>query len=152
MCTYALSELFKRDLQVLKSEIEAYSLEGKLWSVDKGISNSAGNLCLHIIGNLNHFIGAILGDSGYIRKRDLEFSLKDVPRAKLLEQIDATVYVVERTLKQLTASDLEKEYKKSVFAQAMTTEYFLIHLAMHLAYHLGQINYHRRILDDVRTD
>ena len=115
--------------------------------VTKDISNSAGSLCLHLIGNLNHFIGATLGDSGYVRQRDLEFSLKDIPKSDLIKLINDTIGVVQNTLSNLTEADLQEEYKRRVFEDTMTTEYFLVHLSMHLAYHLGQINYHRRLLD-----
>ncbi|MFP4846187.1 DinB family protein [Winogradskyella sp. PE311] len=139
--------LFTRDLNKLKEEISAYKNESNLWKTDGLVSNSSGNLVLHLIGNLNHFIGAGLGNTGYIRQRDLEFSVKDVQRSQLIEQIDKTINVLEETLKNLTVKDLKKEYKYRVFKEPTTTEYFLIHLIMHLAYHLGQINYHRRLLD-----
>ena len=142
-----LIKLFKRDLNKLIEEIDLYKNDTNLWEIDGLVTNSAGNLCLHLIGNLNHFIGAILGDTGYIRQRELEFSLKDVPKSELITQIKKTIEVVENTLNTLTVADLIKDYKVQVFKEAMTTEYFLIHLTMHLAYHLGQINYHRRLLD-----
>ncbi|WP_298759809.1 DinB family protein [uncultured Psychroserpens sp.] len=147
MLTDTLIKLYTRDLKALKKEVNAYTDERKLWLVTKDISNSAGNLCLHIVGNLNHFIGETIGNSGYVRQRDLEFSLKDVPREDLIKQVDDTIVVVSRVLKDLTESDLQKEYKRRVFEDTMTTEYFLVHLVMHLSYHLGQINYHRRLLD-----
>tara|TARA_R110002073_G_scaffold325707_2_gene505030 strand:- start:13565 stop:14011 length:447 start_codon:yes stop_codon:yes gene_type:complete len=142
-----LIKIFNRDLNKLKAEIELYNNETNLWVVDKAISNCAGNLCLHIVGNLNTYIGATLGDSGYIRQRDLEFSLKNTPRTELLNQVDEVMIIVENTLAKLTPEDLEKEYKRKVFEDYMTTGYFLVHLTTHLAYHLGQINYHRRLLD-----
>ncbi|WP_298899678.1 DinB family protein [uncultured Psychroserpens sp.] len=147
MLTDTLIKLYTRDLKALKKEVNAYTDERKLWLVTKDISNSAGNLCLHIVGNLNHFIGETIGNSGYVRQRDLEFLLKDVPREDLIKQVDDTIVVVSRVLKDLTESDLQKEYKRRVFEDTMTTEYFLVHLVMHLSYHLGQINYHRRLLD-----
>jgi len=142
-----LKKVFKRDLNKLKTEIELYSNEANLWLIDKSITNSAGNLCLHLVGNLNAYIGAELGQSGYIRQRDLEFSLKDVPRVELSSQIDETIGMVEKVLSKLTTNDLEKEYPIKVFKEPMTSEYFLVHLTTHFSYHLGQINYHRRLLD-----
>lgn len=141
-----LIKLFDRDLKKLRLEIELYQSEAALWQIAEGINNSGGNLCLHLIGNLNAYIGATLGNSGYIRQRELEFSLKDIPKAELLQKIDATLTVVERTLSQLNESDLDKEYPLLVFAEKTSTRYFLVHLATHLTYHLGQINYHRRLL------
>lgn len=147
-----LKSLFNRDLQRLKTEIATYSNEALLWHTEKNISNSAGNLCLHLIGNLNTYLGAVLGNTGYVRQRDLEFSLKDVPRAELLQKLDATVTMVNEVLDKLPTDILEKEYPMQVFEQPLTTAQFLAHLTTHLAYHLGQINYHRRLLDPVGTN
>lgn len=148
MLVDTLVKLFNRDLKALKTELEAYKDERNLWIVSAAIKNSAGNLSLHLVGNLNTFIGASLGNTGYVRQRDLEFSLKNVPRTELVKQIDTTIEVVENTLKTLTETELKKEYKRRVLEDTMTTQYFLIHLTMHLSYHLGQINYHRRLLDN----
>ena len=147
MLTQALKTLFRRDLEHLKRELDLYQHEERIWHTEKGITNSAGNLCLHLIGNLNTFIGAELGRTAYVRHRELEFSLKDVPRSELLAKIDETIAVVERTLNELISEQLEAVYPKEVFGKPMTTEYFLVHLSSHLMYHLGQINYHRRLLD-----
>lgn len=147
MYSKTLVKIFKRDLDKLKEEIQAYKTEDHLWVLKEGITNSAGNLCIHIVGNLKHFIGATLGDTGYIRQRNLEFSLKNVPRTELIEQVNEVINMVESILKDLTPEDLQKTYPIAVFKEAMTTEFFLTHLTTHLAYHLGQINYHRRLLD-----
>lgn len=147
MLTETLIKLFKRDLEKLKTEISLYKKETNLWLTTATISNSAGNLCLHIVGNLNHFIGAEFGNTNYVRQRELEFSLKNISREELLNQIDAVIEVVENTLKQLTIEDLQKEHKRRVSEDTMTIAFFLVHLTMHLAYHLGQINYHRRLLE-----
>ena len=142
-----LQSLFERDLLRLKTEIELYRDESKLWHIEKGIANSAGNLCLHLIGNLNAFIGAQLGNTGYVRNRELEFSLKDIPRKELLEKIEATIEVVNQSLEKVTDEQLQAEYPIMVFKDKLSTAMFLTHLATHLTYHLGQINYHRRLLD-----
>lgn len=147
MYTETLIKIFKRDLNKLKIEIEAYKDEENLWVLKDGISNSAGNLCLHLVGNLNHFIGAEFGKTGYIRQRELEFSLKDVPRLELINQVNDVSMVVENVLKLLTEEDLQKEYSRRASEEKMTTEFFLTHLTAHLSYHLGQINYHRRLID-----
>lgn len=143
----ALIKIFDRDLNKLKIEVTSYRSENNLWLVEKEINNCAGNVVLHLVGNLNHFIGAILGDTGYVRERDNEFSLKNVSKAQLLKQIDDTLLVVKKTLNSMTDKDLNREYPLVVFKEKMTTTYFLVHLTTHLAYHLGQINYHRRLLD-----
>ena len=148
MLIATLKLLFERDLKRLKSEIESYKDEKNLWRTEMDIANSAGNLCLHLIGNLNSFIGAQLGRTNYIRYRELEFSSKDISRTELVKKIDETIAVVDKALDILTDDQMTNEYPILVFEQKTSTEYFLVHLATHLAYHLGQINYHRRLLDD----
>jgi len=147
MLIETLNKLYKRDLIKLRVEIELYNKEENLWILDKNISNTAGNLCLHLVGNLNAFIGAVLGHTGYIRQRDLEFSLKNVPRRELIQQVNDTLVMVEKVLNNLNEEDLSKDYPIEVFKEPMTTEFFLVHLSTHLAYNLGQLNYHRRLLD-----
>ncbi len=144
--TESIKSLFTRDLNQLKKEIESYQNKEAIWKIDKDILNSAGNLSLHLVGNINHFIGAILGNSGYVRNRELEFSLKNIPKTELILQIEKTIKIVHSSLDQLSEEDLKKEYPIEALGYPMTTEYFLIHLFGHLNYHLGQINYHRRLL------
>lgn len=146
MLTDTLMAFFNRDLNNLKTEINAYTHESDLWITTKDISNSAGNLALHIVGNLKHFVGAVIGNTGYIRQRDLEFSQKHVPREDIIKQIEDTLHMLESTLSSMTHEQLNSAYPKQVFGEPMKTEYFLIHLCTHLTYHLGQINYHRRLL------
>lgn len=147
MIIESLKSLYNRDLNKLKFEIGSYQSEDSIWKIDKNISNSAGNLCLHLVGNLNTYIGAELGKTGYIRHRDLEFSLKDIPKNELIEKVESTIEVVDSVLNKLSGEDLEKEYPTEALGYKMTTGYFLMHLLSHLNYHLGQINYHRRLLD-----
>lgn len=146
MILSSLRQLFQRDLDKLKAEIEQYNNEADLWLVDKDITNCAGNLCLHLVGNLNAFIGAELGQTGYIRQRKLEFSLKNVAKQDLVLKIEEAKTLVDTTLANLDVEDLEKNYPINVFKEKMTTGFFLMHLSTHLTYHLGQINYHRRLL------
>lgn len=142
-----LRALFNRDLNKLKLEIESYKNEAKIWSIDEQILNSAGNLCLHLIGNLNTYIGATLGSSGYIRHRELEFTLKNIPRTELITKIQETIITVDVTISNLSEDQLEHEFSIVVFEDKDSTGFILTHLTTHLAYHLGQINYHRRLLD-----
>ncbi len=142
-----LQDLFQRDLEKLKSEITSYKDEKKMWEVTGDLSNSAGNLCLHICGNLQHFIGFVLGISGYKRDRDSEFSRKNIPMDEVIRKIDHTIFTVKKTLNELDVNKLDEIYPINVFGKEMTTGFFLAHLTTHLNYHLGQINYHRRLLD-----
>lgn len=146
MLRKVLAELYERDLDKLRTEIASFENEADLWKVADGISNSAGNLCLHLTGNLKHFFGAVLGNTGYVRDRDLEFANRNVARGEMLADIDVTRNVVLSTIAGLTEEDLDKVYPIEVFGSPMTTGFFLTHLATHFNYHLGQINYHRRLL------
>lgn len=136
-----------RDLGKLKQELLAYRNEQRIWALEGGIANTAGNLCLHLVGNLNNFIGKELGGTGYVRHRDLEFSLKGVSREELVKKIEDTIAMVESSLDKLSPADLQQAYPVIVFEKTVTVEYMLLHLITHLTYHLGQVNYHRRLLD-----
>jgi len=147
MNTETLTQLFARDFEKLESEIFEYSSEENLWIKEPGINNSAGNLGLHLAGNLAHFLGAVLNNSGYIRDREFEFNGK-VDRDELINRIRDSRKTVRETLDNLTPEDSSKTYPLQPFGFEMSTEYFLIHLYSHFSYHLGQINYHRRLLDN----
>jgi uncharacterized damage-inducible protein DinB len=147
MLIQTLKILFNRDLDKLSQEINAYKNEKNIWLTEDGISNSAGNLCLHLLGNLKTYIGAEIGKTGYIRNRDLEFSMKDVTRQELLAGITGVREIIQSSLDRLHDNEMENEYSLLVFKEKTSTGYFLVHLAVHLGYHLGQINYHRRMLD-----
>jgi uncharacterized damage-inducible protein DinB len=141
-----LAKLFERDILKLKNEIMAYGDERQLWIIKEQINNSGGNLCLHLMGNLQHYIGKVLGGSGYMRDRPAEFSRKDIPKEDLVKELEETAVVVNRAIASLTEAQLEKQYPEKVFEYDMTVRYFLLHLLAHLNYHLGQINYHRRLI------
>lgn len=146
MLHQTLPELYERDLLKLKEEISLYKSEADLWLVKNEISNSAGNLCLHLIGNLNHFIGATLGNSGYVRTREVEFSSKNIPVKKLNTEVDEVIKIVMDTLGKLSNTDYEKDFPLLKHDKVVSTEHMLLHLLTHLSYHLGQINYHRRLI------
>ncbi|MCB9231791.1 MAG: DUF664 domain-containing protein [Bacteroidia bacterium] len=150
MTTQYLLQLFQRDLSRLKDEINAFQDESNLWKTSGTISNSTGNLALHVTGNLSHFVGAVLGQTGYIRHRESEFTSKGVPRADLLRGLDGVIDMLGRVIPRLEAANLDENYPLDLsawFKPNMETGYFLIHLYGHLNYHLGQINYLRRVLE-----
>ncbi len=147
MAINTLQQLYKKHLTLLKTEIAAYTKEEHMWIVQGNITNSGGNLCLHLIGNLKAFIGAQIGKTGYVRDRTFEFSGKNVPREELIQQIEETMTIVEKSLALVDEDMLQSDYPLVIFKEKMTYEFFLIHLVSHLTYHLGQINYHRRLLD-----
>lgn len=141
-----LIKLFDRDLQKLEEEINLYQSEEAIWKTAGEIKNPAGNLCLHLCGNLQHYIGKNLGQTNYVRNRDNEFAAKGISKAELIAEIQKTKQTVHDTLETLKPSVLEAEYVEKVYDDfPMTTAYFLIHLTAHFSYHLGQINYHRRL-------
>ncbi|MBV9214936.1 MAG: DinB family protein [Acidobacteria bacterium] len=146
MLTDILIEIYERDLEKLKAQIEAYPDEDSLWKTDGQILNSAGNLCLHLNGNLQHFFGAVIGGTGYQRDRDLEFKDTRVSREKLLAGIVAARESVVETLMKMTPVDYEKTYPIEVYGKPMTTGFFFVTLSSHFNWHLGQIDYHRRLL------
>ncbi len=141
-----LFQFFLRDLNKVKEEISLYKNEDDLWRVKGDIKNSAGTLTLHLIGNLRHFIGAQLGNTGYVRQRDKEFSDRDVPRKTLLKELDEVIAVLNDVLPKIKDADLDKEYPIKFLEEKRTLGYILLTLSTHLNYHLGQINYHRRLL------
>lgn len=145
----AILTLFQRDLKVLLKEIEQYPDENLIWQTVKGTSNSGGNLALHLVGNLKTYIGKNLGNIDYLRNRELEFSAKNIPRLEVLQAINETLEAVTITLTQLSQEQFSNTYPENVLGYEMSTEYFLIHLHGHLTYHLGQINYHRRISSEM---
>jgi len=140
------SEVFERDLLKLKTEIQNFKDEDNIWRKTDGISNSAGTLVLHLLGNLNYTIGALLGGSGYVRNREQEFSLTGVPRDKLLADIDAAMEAVKNGLQKTDDVKLEETYPLEMVGKK-STAYYLAFFYGHLNYHLGQINYLRRILE-----
>ncbi|MGL4360084.1 MAG: DUF1572 family protein [Sediminibacterium sp.] len=142
-----LKILFKRDLERVKEEINLFETETNIWKVDGDVKNSAGNLCLHLVGNLNAYIGIGLAKTGYVRKRELEFSSKDISKAELIHKIDETLKVVLAGLDNLTESQMKENFPLVVWDKPTEMEYTLVRLISHLNYHLGQINYHRRLID-----
>jgi uncharacterized damage-inducible protein DinB len=132
-----------RDLAAFRREIEAYPDEESPWALPPGFPNSAGTLALHVAGNLQHFIGAILGGTGYVRDRAAEFSARGVPRVDLLRELRAAEDAVRGTL---DGRALPEQYPGPAGGGGMTirTDEWLVHLAVHLTYHLGQVDFHRR--------
>jgi uncharacterized damage-inducible protein DinB len=148
MIIHTLKKLFERDLRKLKDEIELYKNEENMWLVDELITNSAGNLCLHLIGNLKAYVGVGLAKTSYTRDRKREFSAKNIPRSALIDQIEETIEIIDKGLDNLDESQLNEDFPIIVLGGPTEMEFTLIHFSTHLNYHLGQINYHRRLLDN----
>jgi hypothetical protein len=141
-----LAALFERDLKKLVQQVRGYTDEDSVWHTAPGISNSAGNLMLHLEGNQREYIGRLLGGIPYVRTRDLEFSLKGIPLAEIASRLEEVVKFVPYILGRLTEEQLGALYPQPQEGARISTQKFLIHLHGHLNYHLGQIDYHRRML------
>ncbi|MDQ6904263.1 MAG: DinB family protein [Bacteroidota bacterium] len=139
--------LFERDLNKLIAEINLFKNEEDAWKIKDGISNSAGNLTLHLVGNLNYFIGTISSNTNYVRDRDKEFSEKNIPRNVLVEELQKLISLIKNTLPKLPEQTLKKDFPIPLNGNILSTEDLLIYLLAHLNYHLGQVNYLRRIIN-----
>jgi hypothetical protein len=141
-----LSNLFERDLLKLRDELNNFKNEENIWKTADGITNSAGTLTLHLLGNLNFAIGTQLGGTGYVRNREHEFSATGIPREKLASDIEALIPVIKNTLPSVTDEQLAATYPLEFYGPN-STAFYLAHFYGHFNYHLGQINYLRRILE-----
>jgi uncharacterized damage-inducible protein DinB len=148
MIRETLKQLFERDLRKTIEEIRLYKTDEDLWRLPAGISNSGGNLALHIVGNINHYFGANLGATGYRRERDREFSDTGLTRAEIVERLENTIRVLKDTIENLSDEDLQKDYPEDLGRGREKTLPVMVHLLTHLDYHLGQINYHRRFISE----
>ena len=141
-----LRTLIVRELNAFIREVEMFPDDALLWQTVPGVTNSAGNLALHITGNLQHFIGHVLGGTGYVRNRADEFGRRSGTRAWLAAELNRTIEIVSNVLSQVTGETLAREYPERVADLSINARAFLIHLSVHLAYHLGQAGYLRRVL------
>ncbi len=143
----SIKALFKRDIIKLKNEIELYKIEDNLWKIDSEIKNSGGNLCLHLIGNLRTYIGDNVGKFSYERNREKEFLDKNILQKELIKMIDETYQIVENSLSMIDSEKLNEDFPVIIWEEVKSIDYTLMHLLTHLNYHIGQINYHRRVFD-----
>ncbi len=141
-----LQTLFARELRAFSRELDLFPTEDLIWATLPGVSNSAGTLALHVSGNLQHFIGAVLGGTGYVRNRAHEFSARNIPRAELQAELQRASDAVSAVLPNLPEATLETIYPDILGGPRIVTGLFLIHLSGHLAFHLGQVGYLRRAL------
>ncbi len=142
--TQELAELFDRDLRRLAQQIEAFPNDALLWETRPGLANSAGNLALHLEGNLREFLGRQFGGVPYVRQRDLEFSTRNLSRAELSERITKLRQVLGEVF--AAAPNLDADSGETRFGVPMSWRQFALHLYAHFSYHLGQIDATRRLL------
>jgi hypothetical protein len=147
MLNKVLTTLYERDLRKLIEEVNLFQNEENLWKITGGVVNCCGNLTLHIIGNLNHYVGATLAHTGYVRERPREFAAKGVPRQELVAQLEVLIPLIKTTLSNFTEAQMDARYPDLFDDAYNSNSYVLIRLLTHLDYHLGQVNYLRRILE-----
>ena len=135
-----------RELEGFKRELALFPDDESVWSTLPGVSNSAGNLALHLSGNLQYFIGSVLGHTGYVRNRELEFGQRSGPRENIYAELDAAIAVVRKVLPDLPEAALDADFPEAVMRTKFRTGTFLVHLVAHAGFHLGQAGYLRRIL------
>ena len=146
MLQETIRTILTRELYALRRGVEAYPDDASLWRPVSGIANVGGTLVLHVCGNLRHYVGRVLGRDDYRRDREGEFSRRGSVRAELLAEIDATIQAVARGMDATADDALGRKYPDKVGGREVMTTDFLVHSAAHLAYHLGQFDYHRRIV------
>jgi hypothetical protein len=146
MLVESVAAILDRDLQALGREVEAYPDDGTLWQLPEGVTNSGGTLVLHLTGNIQHYLGARLADTGFVRDRPAEFSARGVSRVALVRQIEAARSAVRSAAGKLTGEALELDFPEVVGGMRVATGDYLIHLVSHFGYHLGQVDYHRRLV------
>jgi hypothetical protein len=147
MLNILLAQFYERDLRKLIEEVNLFEDEENLWRTKGSVKNSSGNLVLHIVGGLNHLIGATLARTAYVRDRDQEFIRKGVERKVLVDELEDLIHMITKTLNALTRDEMEAEYPIFFDKPKTSVSYVLLQLSLHLNYHLGQINYLRRVLD-----
>jgi hypothetical protein len=134
-----------RDLHDVRKEIETYPDDESLWRTAPGITNPGGTLALHLAGNMQHYFGVVLGGSSYVRNRSEEFSRRGLTREQVLKRLDEAISEVDDALGRLTDEDLNRPFPERVGDMRLLTGQFLIHCLAHMGYHLGQLDYHRRM-------
>ncbi len=135
-----------RDLGGMIAELEGYPDDPSLWQLPPGFVNSAGTLALHAAGNLRHFVGHVLGGSDYVRDRNREFTARDLARVALIDDLETARREVSRALEGLDPARADEPFPVPLGSVQVSTSRALIHLTAHLGWHLGQVDYHRRIV------
>ena len=145
MFSRELADLFTRDLTRLVQELRAFPDTDALWRLAPGVTNAAGTLALHLEGNLREFVGRQLGGVAYTRDRPAEFSTRGTAQTEIVARAESLLESIPPVIATLTSSALDAAYPQDVFGRGMSTRQFLLHLFGHLSYHLGQIDYLRRM-------
>lgn len=135
-----------RELEAFKRELALFPDDASVWTTVPGITNSAGNLALHVAGNLQYFIGTVLGRTGYVRNREQEFGRRSGARVEINAELDAAIAVVRNVLPGISEERLNQDFPEAVMGSKFRTGTFLVHLVAHAGFHLGQAGYLRRVV------
>jgi uncharacterized protein DUF664 len=147
----SIGAILDRDLATLRREVEAYPDERDLWREVPGIANVGGTLVLHLAGNVQHYFGALLASTGYTRDRPAEFARRNVASSELVREIEAARAAVKAACLAVNPAQLAAEFPEVIGGFRVQTGDYLVHLAVHAAYHLGQLDYHRRVVTGMNT-
>ncbi len=141
-------EILERDLNRLNEEIRLLENEKDLWSVRGKVNNSIGTLAVHLCGSLQHFIGSVIGKTAYVRDRNLEFGIRNVPSSKIISDIEETMIMLKDVLGGLSDADMENEFPIELLGKKRSFGFVLAQMCAHVNYHLGQVNYYRRTISE----
>jgi len=141
-----IRRLLVRELAAFAREVELFPDDETLWKTLPGVTNSAGNLALHACGNLRHFVGAVLGGTGYVRDRPAEFATRKGRREDVARRLRETADLVASVLAAVPPAVLDTPFPEAHDGTRLPCRLFLMHVAVHLAFHLGQAGYLRRAL------
>jgi hypothetical protein len=141
-----IATLLTRELEGFKRELELFPDDQTIWRTVPGVTNSAGNLAIHVAGGLQYLIGAVLGGTGYVRNREAEFGRRGGTRSEVMAELDRAMAVVCQVLPQLSDDTLAADFPEAVLGVRFRTSRFLLHLCAHAAFHLGQAGYLRRAM------
>jgi uncharacterized damage-inducible protein DinB len=121
----------------------------QLWTKAYPYGNSIGHLLLHLTGNLNHYIGAQIAKTGYVRNRPLEFTdATKHPKEKVLANFDAAIAMVVATIRQQSPADWTAPYHDPTEPRTNTRFAAFMRMAAHAYHHTGQIIYLVKELDE----
>ena len=135
----AQDALAKENLPLIVKSLQQLS-EEEIWWRPNAASNSAGNLVLHLCGNVRQWIISGLGGAEDRRERDLEFSEQGpIPREALIAQLRRTVREANRVLARVSDDVLARKHWIQGFH--VTGLYSVFHVSEHFAHHAGQIVY-----------
>jgi hypothetical protein len=141
-----IATILVRELEAFAREVSMFHDDLSLWTTVPGVANSAGNLALHVAGNLRHFVGAILGGDGYVRNREAEFGRRSGTREEVASELERTAEIVRKTLGEFPETRLSEDFPELIMGMRVRTGLFLLHLCAHAGFHLGQAGYLRRMV------